>query len=271
MKNPIRKVAASCLIAAALMPSSLLADTTSDSWEFKAAIYGWFPDISGQTHVPVPGGGDFTIGIGDILDNLKFTFQGSFDARKGNWGLVTDVIYLDVGATRKDVVNGMVGGTQLPWEINGKVGLDMKSLVWSAAGYYRMVEEPDKSFDMLAGVRYADIEQGINWSLSGDIGETPLPGREGKVNISADYWDFIIGLRGQFTLGQSGKWFIPYYADIGTGESDMTWQALAGLGYSFNWGEVAAVYRYLDYDLPSGKPIADMNLSGPAVGAVFRW
>ena len=270
MKNPIKKMATTCLISAALFPASLLADT-SDSWEFGAAIYGWFPDISGTTNVPVEGGVDFTLGIGDILDNLSFTFQGSFDARKGSWGFLTDVVYLDIGNTKSEVLNGTVGGTQLPWDINGTVGVDMKSLIWSASAYYRMVDDSEKSFDLLAGLRYADVEQGIDWSFSGDIGQTPLPGRDGNASIGDSYWDFIVGMRGQFKFGQSGKWFVPYYADIGTGDSDLTWQALVGLGYSFNWGEVAAAWRYLDYELPSGKPIADMNINGPAIGVIFRW
>ena len=36
-------------------------------------------------------------------------------------------------------------------------------------------------------------------------------------------------------------------------------------------GDVAAIWRHLDYDVPSGGPIADMDFSGPAVGVVFRW
>ena len=64
---------------------------------------------------------------------------------------------------------------------------------------------------------------------------------------------------------------MPYYLDVGTGNSDLTWQALAGIGYSFKWGEMIAAWRYLDYEMPSDKRIADMNFSGPAVGAVFRW
>lgn len=270
MNKSIKKMVHMTLFSAALLPASLSADST-DSWEFGASIYGWFPDISGTTNIPLTDGEGFTIGIGDILDNLQFTFQGSFDARKGNWGLLTDVIYMDLGNSKSDVRNGTIGGSQLPWDLNGEVGFDMKSWIWTTAGYYRMVDESNKSFDFVAGVRYLDVEQGLDWSFSGDIGGTPLPGRTGSVTLGNSYWDFIVGLRGNLAFGQNNKWFIPYYVDIGTGDSDMTWQALAGLGYRFNWGEVAAVWRYLDYDLPSGKPIADMNFSGPAVGVILRW
>jgi len=33
-------------------------------------------------------------------------------------------------------------------------------------------------------------------------------------------------------FGESRKWFVPYYLDVGTGESDLTWQAMGGIGYS---------------------------------------
>lgn len=269
MNKSINRMLLSVVASAALLPAAVSA-AEADDWQFGASIYGWFPDISGTTNVPI-GSGDFTIGISDILDNLEFTFQGSFDARKGKWGFLSDVIYMDVANTKKSIRDGMIGGTQLPWEINGEFGVGMKSLIWTNVGYYRLVEDSNKSFDMLAGVRYADIDQDISWSLSGDIGQTPLPGREGSVSVGDTLWDYIIGFRGQVAFGADDKWFIPYYADIGTGDADLTYQLAGGIGYKFNWGAIAALYRYMDYDVASGKPIDTMDFSGPAVGAVFRW
>ncbi len=75
----------------------------------------------------------------------------------------------------------------------------------------------------------------------------------------------------RFAVGQDNAWFIPYYLDVGTGGSDFTWQAVAGIAYAFNWGELVGAWRYLSYDLPSGKPIGEMEFSGPVVGATFRW
>ena len=64
---------------------------------------------------------------------------------------------------------------------------------------------------------------------------------------------------------------VPYYADVGTGESQLTWQVYGGLGYQFSWGEVFAVWRYLDYNFKSGSAIKDINFNGPAIGVGFRW
>lgn len=56
---------------------------------------------------------------------------------------------------------------------------------------------------------------------------------------------------------------------MGTGGSDLTWQALAGVGYAFKWGDVLLAYRYLDYDFDSDFMLKDMNISGSALGAKF--
>ena len=72
-------------------------------------------------------------------------------------------------------------------------------------------------------------------------------------------------------LGAAGKWFLHYYADVGGGDSKLTWQAAAGAGYAFRWGEVIAMWRHLDYELKPGKKANDFNFDGPMVGALFRW
>ncbi len=265
-----KKIICVYLLLLAFIPSVVLAET-SDDWEFGLSIYGWFPDIAGQTAFPVGGGEDFEVSVGDILDNLQFTLQGSFDARKGQWGLFSDMIYLNLGNSDAVIKDGSIGGQDWPVEVTAAVNFDMKSLIWTNAAYYRLVDEPKASFDLLGGVRYASIKQSLDWSFSGDIGQLPVPGREGSSSVKPTYWDAVIGLRGHAGLGDSNKWFIPYYLDIGTGDSDFTWQAAGGIAYTFKWGQMAALWRYLDYNLPNDGPIADMNFSGPEVGAVFRW
>jgi hypothetical protein len=46
-------------------------------------------------------------------------------------------------------------------------------------------------------------------------------------------------MRGYFMLGDN--WYIPYYADIGTGGSDLTWQLFGAIGYRFSWGDIRLV------------------------------
>ncbi|MDH3948517.1 MAG: hypothetical protein OEU74_06110 [Gammaproteobacteria bacterium] len=257
--------------SAALLPVGTLA-SEQESWEFGASIYGWFPDISGHTSFSPPGGGgDFEIGIDQILDNLEFTLMGTFDARKGRGGLLVDMIYMGVGNSKSGVREGTIGGTPIPVGASAAVDLDLDSWIWTVAGYYRTVDQPEVKFDLLAGLRYTDVEQKVNWNITGNVASIPVLDRTGTAEAGLENWDVIVGARGNYSFGANNTWFVPYYLDVGTGDSDQTWQAIAGLGYKFHWGEAVAAWRYLSYDLPSDSAIADMNFNGPAIGVTFRW
>ena len=69
-------------------------DLTAGDWKFRAQIYGWFPTLSSETTFPASGGGSASLDAGDYLDSLRFAFMGTFEARKGRLGLLTDYIYL---------------------------------------------------------------------------------------------------------------------------------------------------------------------------------
>jgi hypothetical protein len=77
-------------------------------------------------------------------------------------------------------------------------------------------------------------------------------------------------VRGRLSFGD-GRWYVPYYADIGGGSSATTWQALAGLGYAFGWGDVLLVYRHLEYDQSGGKLLQNIRFDGPALGLAFHF
>ena len=85
------------------------------------------------------------------------------------------------------------------------------------------------------------------------------------------YWDVVVGAKGQYRFGSNGEWSIPWYVDVGTGESKLTYQALAGVAYKFNWGQVIGAWRYLDYDFKSGSDLESINFNGPMVGVAFNW
>ena len=244
----------------------------TDAWQFGVSIYGWFPDISGETSFTQPGGGsEFKIDIDDILDNLKFTLMGTFDVRKGRWGLLNDVIYMEVGDSETGTRNATIGRRALPVNATADIDFDMESWIWTIAGYYQALNKSGFALDVLAGARYLDVEQKVNWDITGDVASIPAIDRSGDAKADLSNWDAVIGARGRYAFGANKTWFVPYYLDLGTGDSDFTWQGVAGLGYAFRWLEVAAVWRYLYYDLPSDKAIRDVNFSGPAIGATFRW
>ena len=120
-------------------------------------------------------------------------------------------------------------------------------------------------------MRLLNAKNSLGWSFNGATGAHPLVGRSGTTVVEQSVWDAIVGVKGTYAFGSERKWFVPYYFDIGTGQAKLTYQVAGGLGYKFNWGEVAAVWRYIDYDMKSGKPIQSVTFNGPQIGATWRW
>jgi len=261
-----------CLLGLGIIaPSCVLAQGASDEWKFSATVYGWFPDIGGHTDFPVGAGGTIDVDISTILDHLKMTAQGSFEVHKGSWGAFTDIVYLDVGEAKSQTRNFEIGGLPLPAAVTADIDFDLKSTFLTFAGTYRVADSDAATFDVLLGARLASLKQTLDWEFSGNFGPVTPPPLTGTREVSVDQWDGIVGAKGRLAFGPDQHWVVPYYFDIGAGDSDLTWQAMVGLAYSFGWGDLGVAWRYLDYDLNSDGPIADMNFNGPALGATFRW
>lgn len=247
-------------------------ETKTNSWQFGVSLYGWFPDIAGNASFTQPGGtGEFKIPIETTLDSLEAGVMGTFDVRKERWGFLTEVIYMDVAGSKNGTREGTLGGSPLPVNAAANVSIGMDAWFWSLAGYYRALEQTGLTLDVLAGGRYIDANMTANWTITGNVGPIPVPGRTGAATVGVNFWDAVVGVRGQFAFGAKKSWFVPFYFDLGAGGSDFTGQAGVGLGYAFRWVEVVGAWRYLYYDMPSDRAIEDLSLNGPTVGVTFRW
>lgn len=264
-------------LAAALLvagPASA-ADLTEGEWKFRAQIYGWFPSINATTQFPPPAnGGTANVDVSNYMDSLQFAFMGGLEARKGKLGVITDYIYLsfdaDKSGTRDLTLTGPLGRVELPVGATAAVDIDLRGWAWMLAGTYTAIETPRYEMQVLGGLRYLKMDTTLGWRLNGNIGSLPPVLVSGATTSKPDYWDAIVGVRGRAMLGE-GKWFMPYYFDVGTGQSDLTWQAMVGVGYAFAWGDVIAAYRHLDYDFDSSSTLRDLSFTGPAIAVAFRW
>jgi hypothetical protein len=146
---------------------------------------------------------------------------------------------------------------------------DLSSTLWTLAGAYTVLRKPEFNLDLLLGFRYLGLDTDTKWTFLRDarLPELDLI-RSGKVSDNKGNWDAIVGIKGQVAFG-STRWFMPYYLDVGTGDSDWTWQALLGVGYRFDWGNLYLSIRSLSYDF--NQPNADLRFTGPALGVSFVW
>ena len=259
-----------CVAAAGLAPTfaTAQANTTGDPWQVSASIYGYLPTLSGTTRFPSGGGTSVSVDAKTIIDNLKMTFMGTLDVHNGRWGVINDVLYLNLGNSK----SGTLLSESIPVELSATLGYDLKGTIWTVAGQYRIAtNNPAYTMDLLAGARYFGMKSTLNFAIGGTAGSHPLAGRSGSVEVSERFWDGIVGVKGRYAFGANRQWYVPYYLDVGTGQSDLTWQAATGVGYVYSWGELNALWRYLDYNFESGKAIETMTFNGPMVGATFRW
>jgi hypothetical protein len=82
--------------------------------------------------------------------------------------------------------------------------------------------------DLLGGARLLKMKPTLGYSITGDLGPIVLPGRNGSKQVNESIWDGIIGVKGRYAFGDDNKWFVPFYLDVGTGQSQLTWQISGG-------------------------------------------
>jgi len=246
-------------------------------WQFHVVPYLWFPALDSNADVtlsglstaegtmlgPVDLRADVT--PDDYLSDLDMAFMGMAEARKGPWSIYTDLLYTSFGSADTKVRNVSGPDDLLRTEIASKARTDLSTTVWTLAGGYRAVARDNFELDLMGGLRYLTMDSDLERTVQGADGRLL---RQRKVSLDQDVWDGIIGVRGQI-LFTGTDWFAPYYADVGTGGSNWTWQAMVGVGYRLDWGEVTLAFRALGYDFD--KNDADLTLYGPGLGVGFRW
>jgi hypothetical protein len=271
--------AAMLLAIAAALPRAAAAQSPAEPWQFRAQLYLWLPGVSGQTNFPPPAGGGAgaSVDLGDYfaLSNLQSVFMGTLEARKGRWGAFTDFLYVDFDQSKSgtrdlSISTGPGGIIQIPVDASADVDMRLRGKEWTLAGTYAAIQSPQYQLQVLAGVRYLQIEPRLDWRLSGNLATLPPQSATGSLSVKPSYWDAIVGARGRAKLGEAG-WFVPYHADIGTGDSRLTWQAVVGVGYAIQSVEIVGGYRYIGYDFKSGSPVTRLTFSGPAISVAYTW
>ena len=211
----------------------------NDSWNYTASLYLWGAAIGGTTS----NGGDVDISFSDIIDNFDFGYMGNFGAKKGKWTFETDVLYLKVS-----------GDPDAPLPIEN---LQLRTWVVTPYVAYNIVESDQWDLDLLAGARYLYMKSEIRLPI-------------GEVSDSDTSWNGIVGMKGNYKLNE--KWYMPFTFDVGSGDADITYQALAGVGYKYENFDLLAGYRYLKWEFDdSFVGFSDLDLSGPIIGVKFRF
>ena len=157
----------------------------------------------------------------DLLDDLDFAMSLRFESHKGNWGY-----FLDGMAIRLKPETSTPAGT---------ISQEVKSFIGEVGGIYHF----NPKVEGIYGVRYQAMDVEV------DLSDLSPPG----INFGgdADWADIFVGLR--YTPVRTDKWLVWLRGDVGSGDSDTTWNGAIGASYHINnrWS-LGGAYRILTND-----------------------
>ena len=128
-----------------------------------------------------------------------------------------------------------------------------------------------RRFDLLAGVRYIDLDVDALLTLPGS--------GMNMIDISAGPSETDVMLGARMIRRFAERWHWAVRADLSFGGTEGTYNGLATVGYTFGQSDLftlTAGYRYMSIEIdgtnPRGAPTAlDITLSGPLLGFVFTF
>ena len=245
--------AACALVLSATPAAAQTPPRTTDEWTFIASPYVWFSGLGGEVTLP-RGSESFNADFGDIFESMKFSFMGLFEARRGNFSIVTDLMYLNLQQGIPVPGQGAYSG--------GSSRVETTEV--SVIGLFTVLEQPAGRFELGGGLRA--------WWMNTEIKLDPgrLPGR--SADSTTNWVDPVLAARASLRLND--RWSLTGYGDIGgfgVG-SEFTWQAIATLDWRISDRFSASVgYRWVQIDYEASRANIDLDMSGPIIGASFRF
>ena len=224
---------------------------SAGGWEFSVAPYFFLASLDGTVGV-VGQRAEVNASFRDLFRNLDFAIMGQVEARKGNWSILVDGMYMSLSGERIT-----------PSPLFGDIEVEVKETIIEPAVAYRVFKGERGSIDLIGGVRFwhvkphltfqprilplVDVEESKNWA-------DPIVGARGSASLSPRVF-----LLGRFDMGGFGT------------SSDFTGQAFGGAGFQVK-PRVALIggYRYLRVDYANEGFIFRTAMSGIMLGAKFK-
>lgn len=248
MKKQI-KLGVLTLISYSIISSVIAEDVSKNEWRFTP--YFWLPSIDVTSTIgPLPSV-DLELGFDEIFDTFDvFAISARGEYWWGQWGVVADGLWMSMEA---DGLNG----TPIDLEIADGIVDVLAAYRFNLKGGGADVP----SMRLLAGGRYHYLKQ--------EVSSLPPPSPVSSAGGSEDWFEPVLGAQLLAPMGE--KWQATARGDIGgfgIGDaSDLTWSAMAGVGYEFaeNWAALLG-YRYYSIDYSTGSGADEFGLDGSMQG-----
>jgi opacity protein-like surface antigen len=239
------------ILAMATVVSVHAEDVTKQEWHFSP--YFWLPSMDVTSKIGLLPPVDLNLGFDEIWDTFDvFALSARGEYWWGKYGIVADGLWMDM---ETDSVGGLINDVQISDGV----------LDFLAAYRFNLKEggADVPSMRLMAGGRYHYLKQ-----------EASVFGQ--NHGGSKDWFEPVLGAQLLAPMGQ--KWLATARGDVGgfgvADASDITWSAMAGVGYEFarNWmAKLGYRYYYIDYSDGTGTDALGIegNMHGPWIGIAY--
>ncbi|HEY2290172.1 MAG TPA: hypothetical protein VGM86_05655 [Thermoanaerobaculia bacterium] len=245
------------------MALTLAGAAGASDWQWSFTPYLWLAsahaDVSVNDKQILNGKADF----GNAIHKIDFVASAHFEGQKGRNGFLLDGLYLDLSGQKQFELGSLSGPAGA---LNGAVGTrtDLSATILEAAGIYNPRGD-GTGFSILYGARVFDVREQLRARYEFANGGSVASQR---YDASATLYDGMIGAR--FVGKLSDHWQASVRADVSEGGTDLTWNSLAGLGYSFGDGgryTMLAGYRYMHAELKNKTDLGELKTTLELSGA----
>lgn len=249
---------AASLIAVSAVAGAQTAADTEGGWNFEVTAYVLAAGMDGTAGARGVEA-DVDVSFSDVFDNLDAGLMGFFLAQKGPWIFTFDGVYIKVSDQLSKTVTGPLGMVS----VNGALDVSSSVTVLQPTLWYRVLD--DRTMVHLgAGMRYTELDLDLEVRI---LTEPPIvpPGAGRRLSGSESWMDAVVGVRVIHPI--SDRWALTGYADLGGGDSSLTWQVVAGANWALSDRFTAkAGYRYVYWDYEDDGTVWDISASGPYIG-----
>jgi hypothetical protein len=223
-------------------------EAAASEWKKSFELYFWLPRI----YINTADDSDyFKLTLSDILRNLNFMTMIDFNAQKDKWSMGADMIYIHL--------TDKITSDPHPILDDPKAHIGMRAFISTFGGSYQFFDKGRTELYALAGVRYLYIRLPIEFDIDG--------AESFGVDLGGHNWNGVIGMRGKTTFND--KLYMDYYADLGTGQANNTYQIKVGGGYRHKYFTFTGGLRYLRFNFDSSSDLDNLRVIGPYIGA--KW
>jgi hypothetical protein len=178
------------------------------------------------------------------------------------------IVYLNLVSNNTHLQQVGLPGVSPTLPVSITLDSGLRLVIWTLAPSYTVMRNDVATLDVMAGICYTSLRVSIAYEVSAP---SIMLTQGGGLWPKADGTDGIVGLKGVLRPSSNGKWFLPIEADIGTGSKNWQWNAFLATGYHFHWGDVTLGVRNLTYQRSGNVILQEVRLTGPLLGATFRW